>query len=333
MKRYIALLRWTLAVILALAVMKPALAQAQQPAKVPRVGYLSSATPTPGTPLPALQAFQQRLGDLGYVEGRNIIVEYRWPEGRLDRLPELAAELVGLKVDVICVVGGVGAVAAKNATTTIPVVFAVVVDPVAGGLVANLERPGGNVTGSSTFDPQGLYRRQLELLKEVIPGLARVTLLGDQGTRGASIKAAEDQARGVGLKPQVLRPGGPNPDLEGVFEAATKARADAMLILENPLTATHRRRIAELATKHRLPTLFPREHVDAGGLIAYGPSLAEAARLMAAYMDKILKGAKPGDLPVDLVTRRELIINLKTAREIGVTIPADVLKRADQVIQ
>lgn len=195
MKRHIALFSWTLAVVLALgAVLWPALSTAQQPAKIPRVGYLPSSSPPPGTPYPHFEGFRQRLHDLGYVEGRDIIIESRWNEGRLDRLPELAAELVRLNVAVIVTVGGVGARAAKNSTMTIPIVFAVVVDPV-GSLVANLERPEGNVTGFTTFDPQG-FTKQLELLKEVIPGLARVALVGDQGTRGTSIKAAEDQARG-----------------------------------------------------------------------------------------------------------------------------------------
>ncbi len=334
MRRHIVLLSWTLAVILALgAVLRPALSEAQQSAKIPRVGYLPSASPPPGTPYAHLQGLQKGLGDLGYVEGRNIIIESRWTEGRLDRLPELAAELVRLKVDVIVTVGGVGARAAKDATTTIPVVFAVVVDPlVPPALVANLQRPGGNVTGFTTFDPQGA-RNRLELLKEAIPGLARVAILGDQGTRGTTIAANEDAARAVGLEPQVLLVGGPNPDLEGAFEAATRERANALVILESPVAATNRVRIGELAVKHRMPTLFPRDHVDAGGLIAYGASLAEAGRRMAAYVDRILKGAKPGDLPVEMVTRRELIINLRTAREIGVTIPPEVLRRADQVIQ
>lgn len=287
----------------------------------------------PGTPYPHLQGFRQGIRDLGYVEGRDIIVESRWAEGRSERLPDLAAELVLLKVEIIVTVGSTASRAAIKSTTSIPIVFAVTVDPLLPpAFVANLERPGGNVTGVTTFDPQQA-RTQLELLKEIVPGLTRVVLLGDQGTRGARMAANEEAARAMGLQPQVLGVGGPTPDLEGIFEAMKRERAEALLMLDNPVVTTHRRRIAELAAKHRLPTLFTRDHVDAGGLMAYGTSFAETGQSMAAYVDKILKGAKPGDLPVEIVMRPELIINLKTAREIGLTIPPQILRRASQLIQ
>ena len=279
-----------------------------------------------------MQAFRDGLANLGYVEGRDIIIEPRFAEGRLERLPELAAELVRLNVDVIALAGAVTARAAKKATTNIPIVFAVVVDPVADDVVASLERPGGNVTGITSLDPQQ-PRKQLELLKEAIPGLVRVALLGDQGVSDFLLKANEEQARALGLQPQGLKVAGPTPDLEGALAAARKERADAVLILEEPIVVVHRKRIAELAATYRLPTMFPGEWADAGGLIAYGTSIIEAAGRMAAYVDRILKGAKPGDLAVEVLTRKRLIINLKTAREIGVTIPPEVLKRADQVIQ
>jgi ABC-type uncharacterized transport system substrate-binding protein len=315
------------------AVLGAALSAAQQPGKIARVGYLGSGSaPTPATPDLSLQAFRQGLGELGYVDGRDVIIETRRAEGRIEQLPALAAELVGLKVDVIVGVGAVVVRAAKSATTTVPIVMAVVIDPVEAGLVANLERPGGNITGLTTFDPQEA-RKKLELLKEVLPGLARVALLADQDIRDRPLKAHEDQARTLGLHPQGLKVTGANPDLERVFEAMRRERADALLVLEQPATVAHRRRIAEMAAKHRLPTLFARASVDAGGLIGYGTSLAAAARRMAIYVDEILKGAKPGDLPVEAVVRHELVINVRTAREIGVTIPPEVLKRANETIQ
>jgi len=308
-------------------------AQTPPPAKIPRIGFLSSTSaPTPTAPAPFFQSFRKGLDHIGYSEGRTIIIEPRFSEGWAERLPELAADLARLRVDVVSVIGAVTARAAKNVTTSIPIVFAVVVDPVADGVVASIERPGRNVTGITTFDP-GQARKQLELLKEAIPGLARVAILADQGVSEALTIANEEQARALGLQPQRLVVAGPTPDLDGAFTAARRDRADALLVLEEPITVVYRKRIAELAAKDRLPTLFARDWVDAGGLIAYGTSLNEAVRRMPAYVDKILKGAKPSDLPVEVITRHELIINLKTAREIGVTIPPEVLKRADQIIQ
>ncbi len=309
------------------AILAPA--EAQQAVQVPRVGFLY-----PGSRqlTPMLDVFRQDLAGLGYVERQSIIIEPRFADGRYERLPEIAAELARLKVDVIAMQGAVTVRAAKKVVTGTPIVFVIVVDPVAEDVVANLERPGGNVTGVTTFDPQQ-PQKQLELLKEVLPGLKRVALLGDQGIREDAMKAKEEQAHALGLRSQSFRVAGPTPDLEGAFAAFRRDHAEAVVVLEEPVPMNHRKRIAEMAAKDRLPTLFPPTGADAGGLIAYGTSLAEGYRHMTAYIDKVLKGAKPGELPVETVNCYELIVNLKTAREIGVTIPPEVLKRADRVIQ
>ena len=321
----------TCAVILALgSVLSVALSEAQQPGKMTRVGFLGTGpAPTPATPYALLREFRQGLDELGYVDGRDVVIETRWAKGRLDQLSALAAELVGLRVDILVGVGSVVGQAAKRATTTIPVVVAVVIDPVAVGLVANLERPGGNVTGLTTFDPQEA-RKKLELLKEVVPGLARVAILGDQAVRDT--KGHADQARALGLQPQSLTIAGASPDLEAVFQAIRREHADALLVLELPATVAHRRRIGELAAQQRLPTLFAGGSSDAGGLLAYGTRVTKAARRLAAYVDRIVKGAQPADLPFEVVVRPELIVNLKTAQEIGVTIPPQMLKRADRIM-
>ncbi len=319
--------RVVMIVILALgAILAPA--KSQQPAKIPRVGFLSPLDRS----APNFEAFRQGLADLGYVEGRNIVIEPRFAEGQYERFPELFAELLRLKVDVVVVTGAVTARAAKKAVTDIPIVFAVVVDPVADNVVPSLERPGGNLTGVTSFDPQQATK-QLELLKEVIPGLRRVAVLGDQGVSEALMKASEEQARALGLQTQRFRVAGPSPDLEGVFAAIRQEHADALLILEEPVLGVHANKIAELAARDRLPTMFAPSRVAAGGLIAYGTSQVAAIRRMAAYVDKVLKGAKPGELSVETVTRYELIVNLKTARAIGVTIPPELLTRAGRVIQ
>ena len=302
-------------------------AQAQQPGKMTRVGFLGTGpAPTLATPDAPLRAFRRGLDELGYVDGRDVVIETRWAEGRIDQLPALAAELVGLRVDILVGVGAVVARAAKSATTTIPIVIAVVIDPV--NLVA--ERPGGNLTGLTTFDPQEA-RKKLALLQEVMPGLARVAILGDQAVRDT--KGHAEQARALGLQPQSLTIAGASPDLEAVFQAMERSRADALLVLELPATVAHRRRIGELAAQQRLPTLFAGGSSDAGGLLGYGTRVTKAARRLAAYVDRIVKGAKPGDLPFEVVVRPELIVNLKTAQEIGVTIPPNVLARADRVIR
>lgn len=320
------------AAILALgAVLGVTASEAQQPGPMARIGYLwLGPAPTPATPNVPFQAFREGLRELGYVEGRDLVIESRWADGRTDRLPALAAELVALRVDVFVGVGAAVARAARGATTSIPVVVAVVVDPVQGGLVADLERPGGNLTGVTTFDPQEA-RKKLELLKEVVPGLARVALLGDQALQDP--KGHAEHARALGLQPQSLTiAGGASPALEGVFQAMRRERADALVVLEQPATATHRRRLAEMAAAQRMPTLFPARS-DADGLIGYGTNVAEPSRRLATYVDRILKGAKPADLPIEVIVRPEVIVNLKTAQEIGVTVPPEVLKRADRVVQ
>ena len=323
----------TCAVILALgSVLGVALSGAQQPGKMTRVGFLGTGpAPTPATPYAPLREFRQGLDELGFVDGRDVVIETRWADGRIDQLPALAAELVGLKVDIIVGVGAVVGRAAKSATTTIPIVMAVVIDPVEVGLVANLERPGGNLTGLTTFDPQEA-RKKLELLEEVVPGLARVALLGDQALR-TFMGHHEEQARALGLQPQSLKIAGASPDLHGVFQAMERERADALLVLELPATVAHRRRIGELAAQQRLPTLFAGGSSDAGALLAYGTRVTKAARRLAAYVDRIIKGAQPADLPFEVIVRPELIVNLKTAQNIGVTIPPSVLARADRVIK
>jgi len=291
-----------------------------------RVGFLGSDR--------LLDVFRTALASLGYVEGRNIIIESRGSqEDRLDLLPNAAADLVSLRVDVIVAGGGTAARAAKRTTTDVPIVFALVFDPAEAGLVASLERPGANVTGFTTYDPQQA-RKQLEILKDVIPGLARVTLLGDAAVTPALFRENEDAARALGLQTQTVKVARtPNPDFEGALEQAKNRGTGAVVVISTPVTTPNRRRIAELATKYRLPTLSPRDHADSGALISYGTGFSEPLRGAAMYVDKIFKGAKPGDLPVETAQQHELIINLKTAREIGVTVPPTILRRANQLIQ
>jgi putative ABC transport system substrate-binding protein len=303
-------------------------ANAQQTKKIPRVGFLAPQ----GRSLPLFDAFKQGLADRGYIDGQNIIIEPRFAEGHYERFPDLLAELVAAKVDVVAVTGAVTARAAEKAITAIPIVFSIVVDPVADKVVTNLDRPGGNVTGVTCFDPQQATK-QLELLRQVIPRLKRVAVLGDQGVSAALITAAEEQARALGLQPQSLRVAGPNPDLEGAFASMKQQHAEAVLVLEEPVLGVYANKIAELAARDRLPSLFAPSRVGAGGLISYGTSQTEAIRHMTGYIDKVLKGANPGTLPVEKVTRYELTVNLKASRDIAVTVPSDVLKRADRVVQ
>lgn len=311
----------------ALAAARP-FARADDTARIPRIGFLNPLDRA----APHFEAFRQGLADLGYVEGRNVVTEPRFAEGQYDRFPALLAELVASKVDIIAVTGAVTARAAKKAATGIPIVFAVVVDPVADGVVPDLERPGGSITGTTSFDPLQA-KKQLELMKEVVPGLKRVALLGDRGVSEALMNASEAQARALGLQPLRLRAAALNPDLEGAFASMKREHSEALLVLEEPLVGVHAKKIAELAAQQRLPTLFAPSRVGAGGLIAYGTSQAASIRRMATYIDKVLKGAKPGELPVERVIPYELIVNLKTARLIGVAIPPEVLKRADRVVQ
>jgi putative ABC transport system substrate-binding protein len=294
----------------------PLAADAQQAAKVARVGFL--VTNLAANPH-LHEAFRQRLRDLGYVEGRNVVIEYRDAGGKLERLPALAAELVALKVDVIVTAGGTpAALAAKQATRTLPIVFASVPDPVTDGLVTSLARPGGNVTGSSNLNPE-LVGKCLEQLKKVVPGVSRVAVLWRPGAAGDRterdmLKGAEVAARALGVRLQFVEVRNPA-DFDRAFSDMTRARAGALTVLGNAMFLSERRRLVDLAAKNRLPVVYPqREFVDAGGLVSYGTNLADLFRHAATYVDKILKGAKPADLPVEQPTKFELVIN-RASRE------------------
>jgi len=313
----------------------PLAAEAQQPTKIARIGYLSLHV-VPNHHL--LEAFRQGLRDVGYVEGRNVVIEYRDAEGKPERLQALAAELVALKVDVIVTGGGTPpALAAKQATKTIPIVFASAPDPVTDGLVTSLARPGGNVTGSSNLNPN-LVGKCLEQLIQAVPGVSRVAILWqpgfmDERTDKDMLKAADVGARALGVRPQVVEARGPA-DIDRAFSDMTRARASALTVLPSAMLFTERRRLVDLAAKNRLPAVYAqREFVEAGGLMSYGPSLADLFRRAATYVDKILKGAKPSDLAVQQPTKFELVINLKTAKALGLTIPQSLLQRADQLIE
>jgi putative ABC transport system substrate-binding protein len=312
----------------------PLAAEAQQAAKIARIGYLAT---NPAISPHLREAFLQGLRDLGYVEGRNLVIEYRDAEGKVERLPALAAELVALKVDVIVALGTLAALAAKQATRTLPIVFSPAGDPVGSGLVTSLARPGGNVTGLSAFAPE-LVGKRLELLKQAVPGVSRVAVLWQPGAFGErvemdTLKRVEVAARDLGVPLQFVEARGPA-DFDRAFSDMTRARAGALTVLASNMFNSERRRLVELAAEKRLPALYSaRELVDAGGLMSYGANLAELNRRAAAYVDRILKGAKPADLPVEQPTKFELIINLKTANALGLTIPQSVLARADEVIQ
>jgi ABC-type uncharacterized transport system substrate-binding protein len=310
----------------------PLAAEAQPAAKVARIGILAlNLAPNPHL----REAFLQGLRDLGYVEGRNVVIEYRDAEGKPERLPALAAELVALKVDVIVAPATVAALAAKQATTTVPIVSVAV--PVTGGLVTSLARPGGNVTGLAFFAPE-LVGKCLEQLTQAVPAVNRVAALWQPGSHGERtekdmLKAAEAAARALGVRFQLLEARGPA-DFDRAFSDMTRARAGALTVLPSNMFVNELRRLVDLAAKNRLPAVYPwREFVDAGGLMAYGANVADLFRRTATYVDKILKGAKPGDLPVEQATKFELVINLKTAKALGLTIPPSVLQRADQVIE
>ena len=305
--------------------------EAQQASgKIPRIGYLAAglgaATRT--------ETFKQGLRDLGYVEGKNIIIEYRNAEGKIERYSDLVADLVGLKVDVIFTSSTPGALAAKNATKTIPIVFTNVGDPVANGLVASLARPGGNITGLSTLAPE-LSGKGLELLKETIPKLSRVAVVWNPDNPGktSSFNETEAAAQALRLQLQSLEVRGPN-DVEPAFQAAKKERAGALIVLRDVVVSSQITRILELALKNHMPAIYgDRGFVDAGGLMSYGPNIDDLFRRAATYVDKILKGTKPADLPIERPSKFELVINLKTAKQIGLTIPPNLLARADKVIK
>jgi putative ABC transport system substrate-binding protein len=306
--------------------------EAQQPAKVPRIGFLTV------TSLPAnaarYEAFRQGLRELGYVEGKTIVIEWRYAEEKLDRLPALAADLVRLKVDVIISGGSASTRSAKEATVTIPIVMTQDPDPVGNGFVASLARPGGNVTGFSSVRSE-LSGKRLELLKEIVPSLERVAVLGTSTNppNAQSLRETELAAGAVGVQLQYLDILAPQ-DVQTAFRAAGKGRADGVLVLTSAVLNSQRKQIVDLAAKNRLPATFSApEFVEAGGLMSYGASIADLYRRAATYADKILKGTKPGDLPVERPMKFELMINLKTAKQIGLTIPPNVLARADKVIK
>jgi putative ABC transport system substrate-binding protein len=322
-----------LAVVLNLT-LAPLAAEAQQAGQAARIGYLAANL----TVSPHMnEAFRQGLRDLGYVDGRSVVIEYRDAEGKYDRLPALAAELVALKVDVIVAADTPAALAAKQATRTLPIVFIGAGDPVTIGLVTSLARPGGNVTGLSLLAPE-LVGKRLELLKQAVPGVGRVAALWQPGfvgerTEKDMLKEVEVAARALRVQLQYVEARGPA-DFDRAFSDMTRARADALTVLGSAMFANERRRVVDLAAKNRLPGVYGfREYVDAGGLMAYGPNVADLFQRAAIYADKILKGAKPGDLPVEQPTKFELVINRKTAKALGLTIPPSVLGRADQVIE
>jgi putative ABC transport system substrate-binding protein len=320
---------WLLATVL-LTTAPPA--QAQQPAKVPRIGFQLDA---PASAVTArTEAFRQGLRELGYIEGKNIVIEWRSAEGKLERRSELAAEVVSLKVDVIVSGGAAITRAVKQATATIPIVMAQDPDPVGNGFVASLARPGGNITGLATLSPE-MSGKLLELLKEIVPRLSRLAVLGDSTTPGyaQALKETEPAAEAFKVRLQYLEVRNAK-DIDIAFRGTIKGRADALLVLGSPVPIAHRKRIVDLAVKHRLPATYARpEFIDAGGLMYYGTNYNDLFRRAATYVDKILKGAKPADLPVEQPTKFELIINLKAAKQIGLTIPPNVLARADRVIR
>jgi putative ABC transport system substrate-binding protein len=319
-------------ICLLLAVFLPAGSPAQQPAKIPRIAYLAASSAS--AQAPRLDRFRQSLRDLGYVEGKSIFIESRFADGKLDRLPALAAELVGLRVDVIVTAGPTATRPAKEATVTIPIVMTLDSDPVGDGFVASLARPGGNITGLSTVSAE-LNGKRLEILKEIVPKLTRVAVLGISTNPGnaQAVRETELAARAFGVQIQYLDVRN-SKDIDAAFRAASKARADAVLVLNSPFLTSHGTQIADFAVKNRLPAIsFASGFVEDGGLMSYGVSSADLIRRAAVYVDKILKGTKPADLPVEQPTKFEFIINLKAAKQIGLSIPPNVLARADRVIR
>jgi putative ABC transport system substrate-binding protein len=306
------------------------LAEAQQPGKIPRIGYLSGT----GTEAPTIVGFRRGLRDLGYIEGKNILIEYRDIGVTQDRIPSLVAELVQLEVDVLVVSTITMIRAAKQASKTIPIVMVTTADPVATGLIDSLAHPGGNITGV-TLLTRDLTGKRLELLKEVVPTILRVGyLLPDSPDARIRFKEYEAAARALKIPLQSLEVRSQNPDFEGAFQTAVKGRVSALIMARHALLIVNRKQIADLAIKNRLPSMFERsDMVEAGGLVSYATNEADNYRRAAIYVDKILKGAKPADLPVEQPMKFEFVINLKTAKQIGLTIPPNVLVRADNVIR
>jgi putative ABC transport system substrate-binding protein len=326
------------AISVALLLLAPAFAAEAQPrAKVARIGFLASASLESPETRVTVDAFRQGLRDRGYVEGQNILIEYRTADGKIERFAGLASELARLKVDLIVAPSTPAARAAQKATTTIPIVSQAMADPVGDGLVASLARPGGNITGL-TFLGAELVPKRLELLKQALPKVSRVAVLWHPGAFGERttsdmLKATEDAARTLGVQLQLVEVRSPD-ELDRAFATMMRKRADALFVFPSPMFFGERRRIVDLAAKHRLPSMSnAREFVELGGLMAYGASLTDLNRRAATYVDKILKGAKPGDLPVEQPTKFELVINLKAAKALGLTIPQSLLVRADEVIQ
>jgi putative tryptophan/tyrosine transport system substrate-binding protein len=321
----------TIVLLVGLALASVHLAEAQQPKRVPRIGYLTAFPSVfPGR----IEAFRQGLRELGYIEGKNIVIEWRYTEGKLDRVPALAAELVRLKVDIIVSSGPTVTNLLKEATTTIPIVMGYHTDPVGTGLVASLARPGGNITGLSVLSPE-LGGKRLEILKEVVPKLSRVAVLGSSTLPGnaETLNETELVAGALGVKLQFVDVLSPT-DIEAAFSQTVKGRADAVLAQGSGVLNAHRKQVADLAVKSRLPAMYyAAEFVEAGGLMFYGVDFPDLHRRAATYVDKILKGAKPADLPVEQPMKFEFIINLKAAKQIGLTIPPNVLARADKVIK
>ncbi len=319
-------------VIVTLAVLAaPLTAYPQQSAKIPRIGFLGAASEAGHRA--RLEAFRQGLRDLGYVEGQNLNIEFRWPEGQYDRLPVLAAELVALKVDLIVTYGTPGIQAAKRATSTIPIVMAASGDAVATGLIASLARPGGNLTGFTYFSPE-LNAKRLELLKEVLPRLRRTAVLvnPDNPANAPVLHAMARTAASLHVALDQFEARGPG-EFESAFTVMAKRRVDALANIDDPMLVSDARRLAALAAKSRLPSTGFKEFAEAGGLMAYAVDLPELSRRSAVFVDKILKGAKPADLPVEQPTKFEMVINMKTAKALGLTIPQSILVRADEVIQ
>src|SRR5215467_3650456 len=311
----------------------PLAAEAQQVGKMPRIGFLGVSFPSDRPFL--LDAFRQRLRELGWVEGQNIVIDYRYAEDRVERLPDLAAELVRLKVDLIVSLGTQGVTAAKNATETIPIVMIAVRDPVGIGLIASLARPGGNVTGVSGTAGLEWVAKQLELLKETVPKIRRVAILSNptNAYHKLAIREANVAARSLGVQLQLLEARGPN-EFDGAFAAMAKERVGALLVLSDVMLSSHRTRLADLAAGSRLPAAYGNsESVEAGGLMSYGPSFLDFYRRAATYVDKILKGAKPADLPVEQPMKFELVINLKAAKALGLEVPPLLIAQADELIE
>ena len=328
------IVRVALAATLALGLLAgPFVADAQPASKVQRIGYLLGTSSTVSSR--PVETFRQGLRGLGWVEGQNIVIEYRSAEGRYDRLPDLAADLVRLKVDIIVAPGTAATTAAKNATRAIPIVMIGVGDPVGLELIASLARPGGNVTGLTFSVGMETAGKGLELLKEALPKVRRVAVLTNPANPGQplALKNVKAAARSLGMQLQLLEARGPD-EFDGAFAAMAKERVGALLVVSEAMFNIHRVRLADLAARNKLPSMHGfREDAEAGGLMSYGPDLADLFRRSATYVDKILKGAKPGDLPVEQPTKFELVINLKTAKALGLTIPASVLSRADHVIE